>query len=423
MTSARRAAWDALTAVTRDGAYTALALKEHLPENMQDADKRFASALMRTTLENLMRLDYALDRHIKTKRVHASVRNVLRIGACQILLMNAPEHAAVSESVKLMKEIKPPMAGFVNAVLRALIRDKHSIVWPKGENAQALSIAYSYPVWICEKYISDFGYDFTKAMMSEPARKGTAVRMNPLRTNTADFEAALNARGIAYTAGSVENAYIIEGLSDIEHFDLYRNGGLAVQSESAMRAVLMTGVKPGARWLDCCAAPGGKSAYAAALAGNTLDILAWDIHPHRVEMTKKNFTRLGVANAQACVHDAIYFDPDHAETFDAVVVDAPCSAMGLMGKNPDIRYARKPGDIEELSRIQLDILSACAGYVKKGGTLAYYTCSINREENEQVTEKFLSTHDGFAYSAPPVTLYPHLIGSDGFYIAVMKRKP
>jgi 16S rRNA (cytosine967-C5)-methyltransferase len=197
---------------------------------------------------------------------------------------------------------------------------------------------------------------------------------------------------------------------------------MAVQSESAMRAVLALGVNKGDRLLDCCAAPGGKSAYAAALTKNEIEITSWDIHEHRVNMTQKNYERLGVAHAMVCIHDARVLESDLKEQFDVVLVDAPCSAMGLMAHSPDIRYTRKPEDITSLTHLQMEILSVCARYVKMGGTLAYMTCSINKEENEDITDAFISSSGGFAYSKPPQTLYPQESGSDGFYYAVMRRQ-
>lgn len=419
--NARRAAFNALTAITKDGAYISLALKEHIPSDLSNEDKRFASLLVRTTMENLLRIDYVLGSLITSGRVHGSVKNVLRLGACQIMFMDTEGYAAVSESVELVKRIKPQTSGFVNAVLRALLKSKDGITYPSGENALSLSIAASYPQWICEKYIADFGYAFAQDLLLYKHPKGTAVRMNPLRTDTESFTAELGRLGLSYSRGSVEDSYIIQGLTDIENTDIYKNGWIAVQSESAMRAVLDTGIERGMKLLDCCAAPGGKSAYAAALAGNTLDITAWDMHAHRVDMTRKNYDRLGVKNARADVRDAAVYEPAYSGLFDAVIIDAPCSAMGLMAKSPDIRYSRSKEDIASLAETQYGILSVCAKYVKSGGTLAYYTCSINKEENEQVTDRFLSANGNFKYLSPPKTLYPHQCGSDGFYIAVMKR--
>ena len=421
MTSARRAAYNALRAVTKDKAYTALALKKHIPDNISDSDKKFASLLLRTTLENLIRIDYAVKIFIKSGRVHGSVKDVLRLGACQILYLNTEPYAAISESVKLVKQIKPQMSGFVNAVLRSLAKNKDKIEYPIGDTAQALGISTSYPLWICEKYIADFGFDFTKKLLSYKPDPGTTVRMNPLRTDTDTFLQTLNKLNISYKKGSIPDSYIFNGLTDIENTEIYQKGWMAVQSESAMNAVLSAGIKAHDRLLDCCAAPGGKSAYAAALCSNTLDITAWDVHDHRIDMTKKNFERLGVKNASVFLHDAREYDKKHAVLYGVVIVDAPCSAMGLMAKNPDIRYNRTPDDIAELSKVQYDILSVCANYVKKGGTLAYFTCSINKEENEQVTDRVISKNSAFSYKSAPVTLYPHTSCSDGFYIAVMKK--
>ncbi len=421
MISARRAAYDALTAVTKEGAYTSLALKNHLPQELPAKDKAFASLLVRTTLENLLRIDYVLSTFITSGRVHGSVKNILRLGACQIMFTDTEDYAAVSESVELVKQIKPQMKGFVNAVLRNVIRSKDSIEYPSGQNADSLSILSSYPVWICEKYIADFGYDFAEELLTYKDKPGTSVRANTLLANSEELKKGFGSLGLEYSPGTIEDTFIVEGLTDIENLDAYKRGHMAVQSQSAMRAVLETGIQPGMRLLDCCAAPGGKSAYAAVLARNTLDITAWDIHKHRVDMMRKNFDRLGVKNAKTELRDAGVYAREYEKAFGAVIVDAPCSAMGLMYKSPDIRYSRKPEDIKALSVSQYEILSVCSKYVKLDGILAYYTCSVNKEENEQVTERFISANEGFRYVKPPITLYPHLYGSDGFYIAVMRR--
>jgi 16S rRNA (cytosine967-C5)-methyltransferase len=419
--NARQAAYEALSAVMREGAYTSFALKKHLPAALSDGDKRFATRLVLTTLENLIRIDHALSGFIKSARVHGSVRNILRLGACQLLFLNVDAHAAVNESVALAKKIKPQTSGFVNGVLRALDRGKESIAYPQGKTAEALSVAASYPLWICKKYIHDFDYDFAEALLSYRAPHTTAVRVNTLKTSAGALETEFERLGLEYAKGSTPDSYAVTGLNDIESLPIYQNGWMAIQSESAIRAVLAAGIREGETLLDCCAAPGGKSAYAAALAGGKLDILAWDIHAHRIDMMKKNFERLGVA-ARTEEHDAREFEPLFESRFDVVLVDAPCSAMGLMAHSPDIRYTRKPEDIAELTKLQSSILETCAQYVKPGGRLVYSTCSINREENEGVTDAFVARHENYKYNNKPATLYPHLENSDGFYIAVIGRK-
>lgn len=419
--TARRAAYDALTAVIRDGAYVSLALKQHIPVTLSGEDKGFATKLVRTTLENLLRIDFALAAFTRAGRVHGSVRNILRLGACQLMFMDTAEYAAVGESVALTKSVKPQMAGFVNAVLRSLAAGRDKVQYPQGKNGQALSIETSYPEWICKKYINDFGYEFAHALLSYRDKGGTAMRLNMLRADAHSLEHELDRLGHDFEKGGVPDSYIVQGLTDIENLDIYRNGWIAVQSQSAMRAVLAAAPQPGEKLLDACAAPGGKSAYAAALTDNRLQITAWDVHPHRVEMTNKNYARLGVANAEAVLRDASIYAAEYEAAFDCVNVDAPCSAMGLMASSPDIRYSRKPEDIAALSEKQYAILSTCARYVKPGGRLAYFTCSINREENEEVTGRFMADSPEYAHLKEPVTIYPHESGSDGFYIAVMKR--
>ncbi len=418
--NARQAAYDALTAVMRDGSYTALALKKNLPPSLSDGDRRFATRLVLTTMENLIRIDHALSGFIKSGRVHGSVRNILRLGACQLLFLNVDTHAAVNESVSMAKRIKPQTAGFVNGVLRALDRGRADIRYPQGRNAQALSVAASYPLWMCEKYITVFGYDFAEAMLNYRAPHDTVVRVNTLKTTPQALEDELTRLGLEYRKGKVEGAYLVAGMSDIEGMPIYQEGWIAVQSESAMRAVLAANVQKGERLLDCCAAPGGKSAFAAALAAGELDITAWDVHEHRVDMMRRNCERLDVT-ARCELRDASVFEPQLAGSFDVVLADMPCSASGLMAHSPDIRYTRKPEDIGALVKLQREILETCAGYVKKGGRLIYSTCSINREENEGVTDAFVRDHAGYQYKGKPETIYPHIADSDGFYIAVIQR--
>ncbi len=418
--NARQAAYDALSAVMRDGSYTSLALKKHLPPSLSDGDRRFATRMVLTTLENLIRIDHALSGFIKSGRVHGSVRNILRLGVCQLLYLNVETHAAVNESVALAKRIKPQTAGFVNGVLRALDRGKDEIRYPQGRSAQALSVAASYPLWMCEKYIADFGYDFAEALLMYRAPHTTVIRVNTLKTSVQAMEDELGRLGLEYSKGQVDSAYMVTGLTDIEALPVYRNGWIAVQSESAMRAVLAANVQKGERLLDCCAAPGGKSAYAASLMAGELDITAWDVHEHRVDMMRKNFERLDVS-ARCELRNAREYEPALAGSFDVVLADVPCSASGLMAHSADIRYTRKLVDIEALVVMQKEILNTCASYVKPGGRLVYSTCSINREENEGVTDVFIQSHAGYQYKGKPETLYPHIADSDGFYIAVIQR--
>ena len=247
------------------------------------------------------------------------------------------------------------------------------------------------------------------------------VRLNTLKATPDELENALIKLKLEFSTGRLPQTYVVKSMTGIETLDIFNNGWIAIQSESAMTAVRTVPFEPGQKLLDACAAPGGKSAYAAALMDNTLNIVAWDIRPHRVDLMDRNFARLGIAHARTALQDARKYEPCLVSAFDIVMVDAPCSAMGLMARNPDIRYVRKPEDIVSLRQTQSEILGTCANYVRTGGTLSYLTCSINKEENEGITDVFLSQTDAFEYAEPPKTMFPHIDGSDGFYIAVMKR--
>ena len=241
--SARKAAYDTLNAVLRDGAYTGLALKKNIPAELSDEDRRFATRLVKTVLENLLYIDYTLDVMITSKRVHSSVRNVLRLGACQILFMDTADFAAVNESVKLIKKVKPQMSSFVNGVLRNLQRKKDDIEYPKGSGANALSIRYSYPEWICDKFIADFRLEFTEKLLSYKTPEGTFLRDNTIKKGSLTEE--LDKMQLKYEMSDIKDSYIVYGLTSIDDTDIYKNGKIAVQSKSAMKAVLSAGIKPG----------------------------------------------------------------------------------------------------------------------------------------------------------------------------------
>lgn len=436
----RKIAYTILSDVIANGTYLNLALKERLRGDMPDQDARFISALCYTTLENLNRIDYIISTFTQGKRIHRAVRNALRLGVCQLMYFESvPESAAVNESVKLLDNTnKRQRKGFVNAVLRQVAKQSGSISYPTREQpAKYLSVMYSYPEWLCEKYISDYGFDFAEEMLSYKKEEAyTCVRFNPLKCSREEFENKLDGYGFEYRKGKyVADAYYIKNIRDIEHLKLYTKGELAVQSEASMLCVLAADIKGGQAVLDVCAAPGGKSAYAATFAPGKQ--VARDIHPHRVEMMEKNLKRLGADEVCAQVFDATQEDPGSVGKYDRVLIDAPCSALGLLYRKPDIKFSKTREGIEEIQQIQESILAASATSVAVGGRLIYSTCTIDWEENQGVVEKFLEAHKEFAIvdlskivperlmyrvSEGMIQLYPHIDETDGFFIAVLERK-
>ena len=432
--SGRKVALDILSEVADGGAYLNLAIKKHLPRLISAEDRRFAAALVSTTVQNCLRIDYVIGQFVHTKRVHKVIRNILRIGVCQLMFFESvPVSAAVNESVKLAAESgKSQLKGFVNGVLRNVSGNLGSVQYPDRQKdlAEFLSVLYSYPKWLCEKFIREYGFDFTQEMLSYSADTTlTCVRVESNRLAEEDIKTADTFLPGKYFS----DARYIKSASSIEDMPLYKKGGITPQGESSLLCVHAAGIKKADSVLDVCAAPGGKSAYAAGMCKN---LVAMDLYPHRVELIRRTFKRLDVQNANALEGDGTVFRPDLEEKFDVVMMDAPCSALGLLYRKPDIKLHKKLEELQSLSEMQRALLSNCSRYVKKGGVLLYSTCTINDEENRDNAEWFLKTHpnfaaDDFSGDIPAglsclvrdgmLQLFPQLSGIDGFFIARFRR--
>ena len=427
----------AVLAEVEEGAFFNLALKKHL-RGLPEQEKRFITALCFTTLENKKRIDYVIAQFTQGKRVHRLIQNILRLGVCQLMFFESvPESAAVNECVKLAEQSpKRQLKGFVNGVLRNVARHLGEVTYParEAEPAAYLAVTYSYPQWLAEKYMADYGMDFAEAMLAyKKEGAATCIRPNRLKIAPADFEASLRASGLAFAKGAYcEDAYYVKNISAVDDMRLYKKGCITVQGEASMLAVMAADIQRGMAVLDLCAAPGGKTAYAVERRPGRL--VAQDIHPHRVVLMEENFARLGVV-AETAAADAAIPVPGFYDAFDRVMVDAPCSALGLLYRKPDIKAAKEREDLAALEALQRDILETASRYVKKGGRLVYSTCTINRGENDGVIDWFLARHEDFQEAplagclpeALPlrggrVQLFPHLNGIDGFFIATLERR-
>lgn len=434
----RRAALRIISEV-EEGGYFNLILKREL-KGMEEQEKRFTSALCFTTLENLRRIDYVIDAFTKGKRVHAFVRNVLRLGVCQLLFFESvPESAAVNESVKLMeKSPKRQLKGFVNAVLRQIALRAGDLPYPSREEEPALflSVMYSYPLWLAEKYIREYGMDFAEEMLSyKKEGADTCVRRNARKVTAEQWENKLTGAGFAFFKGEYSPAaWYIRNISAVDQLGLYKKGILTVQGEASMLAVEAAHIRGGEAVLDVCAAPGGKAAYAAEFGPSRL--VAQDLHPHRVKLMEETFARLGV-QAETRTADAAVPIPEYYGAFDCVLVDAPCSALGLLYRKPDIKGNKKEEELAALSAVQREILETCSRYVKPGGRLLYSTCTISRQENGENVDWFLERHPEFAEGrlvdhiseklinrakGGRIQLFPHIDHIDGFFIALLERE-
>lgn len=421
--NARKQALDALCDITERGAYANLRVKQ-LTATLPEREAKMAAALVYHTLDHLLTIDYYLSHFVKGAQKPV-IRGILRLGVCELLFLSTPAHAAVSESVALTREVgKSGLSGFVNAVLRSIDRSRDSLPAFPAEVVPRLSIQYSYPEWIVAEWVSRFGEEQAEALLSRPASTIQVRAQYPFSREELQRSLPVESTANAWD----ENSLTLKSGFDLASNPLFLEGKFTVMGESAMLACRALGDVAGKRVLDACSAPGGKSAYLASLAQNKIDLTCFELHPHRKELLDKTLARLHVL-ASTCEKDASVYDPAFCEAFDSVLIDAPCSGLGLLGDKPDIRYSKSDADIVALSEIQRNILDACARYVVPGGVLVYATCTISRRENEEQVEVFLRAHSEFSLEPMPlpipnegqIQLLPQVHNTDGFFIARMKR--
>ena len=414
-----------------------MALKEGL-RGCDSNSAAFITALTHAAIENLKYSDYLLARFVKG-RMHGSIRLLLRMEIAELLMMNTAPYAVIDESVKLTKEIgKSGLAGFVNGVLRRIDRERDSLPALPDDDSEYLQVKFGIPRFLADEYLSQYGREFTENMLASANTNMTFRAQYPYTSD--EVIARLNAvseySDITFEFGKLDpNAIIPSRGFDATATSLFDDGMLTVQSESAMLVCRACKARPGMKVLDACAAPGGKTAYLASLMRNTGFIQAWELHENRVKLTNATLSRLG-ANAACIRHDATEPMPELYENFDIVLIDAPCTGFGVSSK-PDTYLNRTEGTVREIYCTQKKILDECSKYVKSGGALVYATCTISRPENEENVLGFLAEHkefelEGFSDMLPVVyadrasggmlQLFPHLDGSDGFFIARMIKK-
>ena len=439
--AARRAALSVIRKVTEDGAYAALALDAVLKgSGLSAADRRLVSRLAYDTLDHLIYLDYALNQVMAKPDTDIKLRNILRLGACQILLEDRiPESAATNLCVQLCAELgMPGLKGVCNGILRNLVRKKDELVFPDPEKEPdlAASVRLSVPEWLYRRIRDDWGDEAEKILAYRNEEEGWTIRPNLTRVDDAAFEQILAKKVWKKEKLPVPHAWKISGAMDISRDADYLAGHFSIQSAGSMLACLAMNVKRGQQVIDCCAAPGGKTCFLSELMGGTGRIQAWDIHEHRVELISAQARRLGLENIRPMLRDASRFREDLRQTTDAVLLDAPCSGLGFLAQKPDIKLRVTEESIRELTELQAKLLDTVCEYVKPGGTLVYSTCSILKSENQEQAEQFLKRHPEFEEARLPgsvpeiyktrqsagVQFLEYRDGIEGFYLIRMRRK-
>lgn len=438
---AREAALLALNACQRQGGWSDGILKKQLSAaGLNGRDAALATQLCYGVLQNQLLLDFYLSKfsNIPLKRMEGKVIQALRLGAYQMLFLDRiPHSAAVNSAVELTRAHCKNLraAGMVNGILRSLERSLGSLpTIPMTDPVSYLSILYSHPEWLVKEFCLAIGTEeCAKLLAAHNSQPPAALMVNTTRTTAPALEERLSGEGLAVRPHPwLKDCLTADRPGDLERLPAFQEGLFYVQDPASRLAILAAGPRPGMRVLDCCAAPGGKSFACAVAMGDEGEICSCDIHPHKKKLIQAGADRLGLSSVAPMTADGKVFRPEWENAFDLVLVDAPCSGLGVIRKKPDIRL-KDPDALEGLPQVQLDILSNAARYVRPGGVLLYSTCTLLRRENEGVAESFLQGHGGFrtegfalpgpAGAAPGgmLTLWPHRQGTDGFFICKLRK--
>ncbi len=372
--------------------------KEH---SLSKQDTAFAAALFYGCVERKLTLDKMIGRFssVPVGKLDRTVLQLLRISLYQIFYMETPDSAVVNESVKLAKKLgKTRLSGFLNGVLRSVLRDKARANELPKEPVAALSFEYSCPEPLIRMWDKHYGRERTKAMLKASlGQPPLFIRANTLRTTPEELISLLKQEGIeASRHPQLANCLKLSHAGAVEHSECFAKGLFHVQDAASQLCVQALGAKPGERIFDMCAAPGGKSFTIAEQMDNTGTLFSFDIHPHRVKLIKEGAARLGLKIIRATAHNAVEYEESLGRA-DRILCDVPCSGFGSIRRKPEIKY--KPLDeVKNLPEIQYNILETSAKYLKAGGVLLYSTCTLSHHENEKVTARFLAEHSDFAAS-------------------------
>ena len=406
---------------------------------LDQRDKAFIKLLFEGTMHRLITLDFILNRKstVKVKKMRPVIRNILRLGLYQLLFTDSPSYAVVKESVDLARKRGfKQLSGFVNGILRSFSSEieksgkepgeRHLIFLPedlKKDRAGYLSIKYSCPEFITALFISEHG-DRAESIL-EAFEK---TRRVSLRFRTGLSEEKIN--NVIFKASEMDVQpeqdaelpllYHASRTGDIRKLPGFEEGYFYVQDKSSIKAVMALDIREGETILDCCAAPGGKSILASELTGTKGMIYSFDVSESKKAIIEENASRLKVENVMVRVRDAAVHFTEDDEKYDSVILDVPCSGLGVMGRKRDIAVNLKVEELDTILDLQRRIIDACAGYAKKGGKLLYSTCTIRRAENEEQV-KYICEKYGYEILKEPVQLLPDEGEQDGFFYAVLKR--
>ena len=435
MDRTREIALKTLYKIDKEQAYSNIALNEEIKQNREkltEKDIGLISEIVYGVTTWKLTLDEIIKKYskIKLKKISPWILNILRMGVYQIVFLDKiPKSAAVNESVNLSKRYgHSSSSNFVNAILRKVEKNDYEKLFEISNDVERISKTTSMPEWIVRELLKNNNIESVKKICENSNLKPkTTIRVNTLKTTKEDLIKKLNENNIQFKEANINEKMagdflILNKVKNIENLDLFKNGYFTIQDISAGLTAKILNPQPDEIVLDACSAPGGKTTYIAELMKNKGIIEAWDIHEHRTKLVEKNAKRLGINIIKTQVKDATIYDESLNEKFDKILLDVPCLGIGVIKRKPDIKWQRKVEDIKEITKTQETILENCSRYLKKGGSLVYSTCSILKEENEDIISNFLSKQTDFEIAENDVINIFQDEEKDGFFICKLHKK-
>lgn len=442
-TNVRDVAVETLLQIEKNQAYSNLLLNSIIKKHqVNEKDIGLLTEIVYGTLQRRDTLDYYLAGFLKKSKIEAWVRILLRISIYQMVYLDRiPERAILFEAVEIAKmRGHKGIASLVNGVLRSFQREGIPNIEEIPDRVERLSVKTSHPKWLVEKWITQFGYEEAEKMCETNLLPPTqTARVNQMKITVHDLLADLTNKEILVEPGDLSVDAIKGMKGNLALTNAFKEGLLSIQDESSMLVARALNPQQGEKVLDACAAPGGKSTHIAERMNGTGEIHSLDLHEHKVKLIKQQAERLELKNILPEALDSrLAGERFEMESFDRILVDAPCSGFGVIRRKPDIKYTKSQQDVIKLAELQSKILQAVAPLLKRNGVLVYSTCTIDQEENNDVVRKFLETNQEFEQDNGvkqllpeklhpyihngEVQLLPHYFGTDGFYIACLRKK-
>ncbi|HLQ73930.1 MAG TPA: 16S rRNA (cytosine(967)-C(5))-methyltransferase RsmB [Bacillota bacterium] len=439
----REAALNVLLRIDNHGGYSHLLIDREMNlNNISEQDKRLFTEIVYGTLERKLTIDYYLEPFIKRqKKLKDWVRMLLRMSVYQMIFLDkVPPYAIINEAVEIAKKNgHKGISSLINGVLRNIDRKGVQSTEDISDPVERLSIETSHPQWLIERWIKQYGYEVTQAIANNHLQRTLmTVRIQPLKITREQAIEQLFDEGLTVEKSTLSDQGIIIQSGNVLKTRLYKEGYLTIQDESSMLVGHYLEVLRGMTVLDACSAPGGKVTHIAELMENEGYIKAYDIHKKKLKLIHEKTKSLNISIVDPVVGDARELrDKEAAESFDRILIDAPCSGLGVIRSKPDLKYSKTKEDISRLASIQQSILNNVLSLLKSDGKLVYSTCTIDKEENEYLVKQFLEENDEFEVdptfiaSIPQslqsgvtpygLQLLPQMINSDGFFITRLQR--